>query len=236
MSLNKTQIDAYIDRRLGTNSVSYPVADKTADENLAIDEVLSDIFEVGGRWQFDDSNHTDAPSIKTNLVTGQRNYSFTADGSGNLILGISKVMVSNDGGVSYDEIYPVDKESDPGTQNFWDGKDVRGTIFRYNKTANGIELDQLPSADVALGLKVFISREGSYFTVSDTTKKPGFAGLYHEYVGLRPCYRYAMDHGYKNVEQFKRDMYEMKAAIKAHYRDRSKDEETVLEAAPINYI
>jgi hypothetical protein len=240
MSLNKTEIDAYIDRRLGLKSphnlISYSLADRTADENLALDYILAKIFQVGGRWQFDDSNHTDYPIIMTDLKAGQRDYSFTTDEQGNLILDIYKVMVTNDGGISYDEVYPVDMRADEGTNNLWDNKDVQGSIFRYSKTANGIFLDQLPSADVTNGLKVFINREGSHFTTADTTKKPGFAGSYHEYIGLRPAYRYATDHSMANAEVLKRDMMEMEEAIKKHYRDRSKDEDLVLQAADINYI
>lgn len=236
MSLTKTQIDSLIDRNLGTNSVSYPVADKTADENLAIDNVFSMIFEVGGRWKFDDSNHTDYPFMTTDLVAGQRDYSFTSDGSGNLVINIYKVMVSNDGGQTYQEAYPVDMMSDDETYNFWDGNNVQGTVFRYSKTANGIFLDQVPSGNVVDGLKVFIDREGSYFTTNDTSKKPGFAGLFHEYVALRPSYQYAMRNGMKNAEVFKRDMLEMEQHIRKHYRDRSRDESLVLQAEEINYI
>jgi len=236
MSMTKTQIDAFVDRTLGTNDVSYPVADKTADENLAIDYVFSTIFQVGGRWQFDDSNHTDYPIITTDLVAGQRDYSFTSDESGNLILDIYKVLVSNDGGVSYEEIYPVDMESKYEANSMLDGRNIEGSVYRYNKTANGIFLDQIPPDGVTNGLKILISREGSYFTTSDTTKKPGIAGLYHEFIGLRPCYQYAMRKGYKNTETLKRDMIEMEQSMRKHYRDRSKDEDLVLSAEAINYI
>jgi hypothetical protein len=240
MSLNKTAIDAYIDRRLGLKSphnlIAYPLVDRTADENLALDYILAKIFQVGGRWQFDDSNHTDYPIIMTNLVAGQRDYSFTTDEQGNLILDIYKIMVSNDGGVSYDEVYPVDMRADDGTNNLWDNKDVQGTVFRYSKTANGIFLDQLPSANVTNGLKIFINREGSHFTTSDTTKMPGFAGSYHEYVGLRPAHRYATDHSMANADDLKVEMQEMEQMIMKHYRDRSKDENLVLQAEEINFI
>jgi hypothetical protein len=239
MSQTKTQIDAYIDRRLGLKSphnlISYTMADRTADENLAIDYIMAKIFQVGGRWQYDDSNHQDYPIITTDLVAGQRDYSFTTDEQGNLILDVYKVMVMNEAG-RYEEIYPVDMQSDHGTENLWDGQNVQGTVFRYDKTANGIFLDQVPSTNRTGGLKVFINREGSHFTVSDTTKMPGFAGLYHEYVGLRPCYRYATDHDMKNAEVLKRDMMEMETCIMKHYRDRSKDENLVLQAEEIDYV
>jgi hypothetical protein len=109
-------------------------------------------------------------------------------------------------------------------------------VFRYDKTANGIFLDQIPATSRTGGLKVFINREGSHFTVSDTTKMPGFAGLYHEYVGLRPAVRYAVDHTMQNADDLKIELKDMETCIMKHYRDRSKDENLVLQAEEINYI
>lgn len=70
----------------------------TGDINIALDRALSIIFEVGGTWQFDDSNFTDYPIITTGIVSGQRDYSFTVDGSSNLILDIYRVQVSDSNG------------------------------------------------------------------------------------------------------------------------------------------
>ena len=84
----------------------------TADVNVAFDKLLMILFSSSGKWQFDDSNHTDYPIITTNLVAGQRDYSFTTDEQGNIILDIyapsirdfavlmnqCAVLVSNEGG------------------------------------------------------------------------------------------------------------------------------------------
>ena len=235
MSLTKTQIDALIDRNCKTNSVSYEIADKTADENLALDYIYAKIFAVGGTWQFDDSNHTDNPSIKTNLNAGQRQYTFTTDEQGNLVLEIFKVMVMNQNDV-YEEVYPVDKELGEGMESFFDGRNIQGSVYRYNKIANGIELDQIPSYSKVKGIKIFINREASYFLSSDTTKKPGFAGIFHEYIALRPSYQYAYRNDLKNAAALEKEMYKFEDMISKHYRDRAKDEELVLTANEINYI
>src|SRR3990167_10378043 len=65
----------------------------TADVNLAWDDYLTIALPASGKWQFDDSNQTDYPIIKTNLVDGQRDYTFTTDEGGNLILDIYKVAI-----------------------------------------------------------------------------------------------------------------------------------------------
>ena len=118
MSLNKTQLDALIDRNCKSNSVSYPVAEKTADENLALDKVTGIIFTSSGRWQYDDTNHEDYPIITTNLTSGQRDYTFTTDEQGNLILDIYRVMVKNRDGVFYEIDKKIEALEDSGSYNY----------------------------------------------------------------------------------------------------------------------
>lgn len=237
MSLNKTQIDTLIQTNTKCSTVSYSIAERTVDENLALDKAFALIFQVGGRWQFDDSNHTDNPIVRTNMVSGQRNYAFTTDEQGNLILEFFKVMVKQSASSDvYVEIFPVDQQSDEYVNGFWDNVNVTGIPTRYDKTANGIFLDCVPSYNATQGIKIIISRVGSYFTTSDTTKKPGFAGLFHEYVALRPSYFYALRNNLKNVNGLKNEMLEMERDIKKHYRDRSKDENLVVSGEEINSI
>jgi hypothetical protein len=91
------------------------------------------------------------------------------------------------------------------------------------KNANGIFLDPIPNYNRTGGIKVYISREGSYFTTSDTTKKPGFAGLFHEYLALRPSYQYAFRNSLDNRNILKAEMQEMEMAIMEYYKLREKD-------------
>ncbi len=199
------------------------LAQFTGDINLAHDKILGIIFEVGGTWQFDDSNHTDYPIIKTNLVDGQRDYSFTSDANGNLILDIYKVFVKEAGASgTYREIFPVDVQTNAPT-GFTDGLNTEGLPVTYDKTANGIFLNPIPNANVTGGLMIYINREGSYFTTADTTKKPGIAGLYHEYYVLRAAYSYSMINQIGNYQIFKQEMLEMEDAIRNYYKAREKD-------------
>ena len=230
MSLTFTQILDTIDDNCKSNSTSYTTADKTRDINLALDRALALIFQVGGTWQFDDSNHTDYPIITTNLVSGQRDYSFTTDQQSNLILDIYKVLISDSAGV-YHEIRPTDVQSDPGNQAFYDGLNAQGQPYRYDKTANGIFLDSIPNYNSTNGLKIYINREGSYFATTDTTKKPGIAGLFHEYLALRPSYQYAYRNSLKNLNVLKSEMLEMEAEMQNYYKSREKDVQKKLRPA-----
>lgn len=206
--------------------------------NLALDKVFHVIFKADGRWQFDDGNHTTYPILTGNLVDGQRDYSFTADSDSNLILDIQRVFVRQSTSSPYYEIFPVDVQSDDEEAiiNYADGLNTEGSPYTYDKTATGIFLDPIPSANVTAGLKLYVSREGSYFTTASTTTKPGFAGLYHEYLVLEPCYRYARAKGLKNQETFKRDYLEMEKAIAEFYGKRDFHDRPRMTGKKIQFI
>lgn len=184
------------------------------------------MFPLGGTWQLDDTNHTKYPIITTNLVSGQRDYFFTTDQQSNVILDIYKILIADPSGV-FQEIYPVDQQTansyETNVDSLTDGRNQTGTPIRYDKTGNGIFLDPIPSYNSTGGLKIYINREGSYFTTSDTDKKVGFAHLFHEYFIVSPSYKYAYKKGLKNVNSLEKEMIRLRDAIKAYYGKRQKD-------------
>lgn len=210
----------------GVSGNSTLLSQFTGDINLAVDEILGFMFPRGGTWQLDDSNHTDYPFIYTNLVSGQRDYSFTTDEQGNVILDIYRVMVADSSG-NFQEITPKDQQTansnNSNTNSYIDGQDTAGMPTSYDKTGNGIFLDPIPNYNYTNGLKVFINREASYFTPTDTTKKLGFAHLYHEYLALRPSYQYAYRNNLSNAKILENEMIKMREAIIEYYGTREKD-------------
>lgn len=168
-----------------------------ADCNLALDDLFTIGFKASGTWQLDDSNFDNPsgyPIIKADLVSGRRDYLFLADGGGNLILDIYRVLIADSTG-RYREILPVDQQtlnnSQSDTNTFIDGQNSTGIPTRYDKTANSIFLDLIPNYNYTDGLKIFINREPSYFTSDDTTKKAGISGNLHRYLALKPAMDYA---------------------------------------------
>lgn len=205
----------------------------TGRVNRAYDDVTTAILQSSGTWQWDDSNHTDYPFITTNLVQGQRDYTFTTDEQGNLILDIYRVMVKNESGI-YDEIYPVDQQSDEDMSGFYSGLNQTGMPTRYDKTANGIFLDAIPSYNSTAGLKVFINREAMRFTISDTTKMPGFDGRVHELLALKASYPYVRDNRLSNLNDIVRDIQIFESNLKKIYRDRGREENMRLTPITVN--
>lgn len=228
---NKNGIIQHIEDEVGFNDGdisgdSTRLAKFTGDINNALDQIYAWIFKAGGTWQFDDINHTEYPIITTDLNSGQRDYSFTIDEEGNIILDIFKVMVMGEDGV-YREIAPVDQQA-PNNNNvnvdsFIDGRNQQGVPTRYDKTANGIFLDPIPNYDKTAGLKVMINREGSYFSTGDTIKKAGFAGLFHYLLVLIPSYKYARIHSLPQLAGLKNELDTMKKELTDYYGKRERD-------------
>lgn len=224
----KSGIVQLIDENCKSNSISYPLARKVADVNLALDSFLAIALQASGRWQFDDSNQGDYPIITTDLVAGTRDYAFLEDESGNLILDIYKVVVKATTTGQYYEVDPVDVQSDSYMNGFFSGQDIQGLPNRYDKTANAIFLDPIPSQNVTDGLKVYINREGVYFTATDTDKKPGVPGILHDYFVYRPAYLYAVRNSLKNKDDLEKEMLKCEAKIVEYFGLREKDTKKVL--------
>jgi hypothetical protein len=204
----------------------------TADVNAAMDDFVAIAIQASGTWQFDDSNNTDYPIIKTNLVSGQRDYSFVSDQDGNLILDIYKVMILISAtGTLYYELGKTDQQTQ---YSGIDSEITTGTVpYQYDKTANGIFLDPIPNYNATNGLKVYINREPLYFSYKDTTKKPGVPGILHNYFYKKPAQQYAARNNMAIAGGRLRngaytgllmEVKDIEAGIKEYFGHRQKDE------------
>jgi hypothetical protein len=196
------------------------LAQFTGEVNLAMDDLFGFMFPKGGKWQLDDANHTDYPIIFTDINSGQRDYSFTTDENSNYVIDIYKVMAADSSGV-YRTLEMQDQQGDSAS-TFTDGQNTTGIPQRCELTGNGVFLDLIPDYDYTNGLKVFVNREASYFVTTDTTKRCGFAHLFHEYLALKPSYNYARNNSLPMVEQLQRDLTKMRADIKDYFGNRDK--------------
>ncbi len=157
-----------------------------ADVNLALDDLFYIGFKASGMWQLDDSNHTLYPRLRAPIVSGQRDYTFLEDGSGNLIIDIHKVLIRPSTAGAFQEISPVDAQSQ-NVPRITDGASTAGIPTQYDKTGNGIILDFVPNYNSPDGIEIWVNREASYFVYTDLTKKAGIPGLLHRYLALKPA-------------------------------------------------
>lgn len=207
----------------------------TAKANSALDDYIAIAITASGTWKIDDSNHSDFPEIITDIVLGQRDYPFTTDENGNLVLDIYKVY-AKETGKAYIELSPVDPDVTGNAPGIIDGLNTQGVPYLYDKTANVIRLDPVPSANVTDGLKVSINREASYFTYTDTTRKPGVPGVHHKYFYLKPALDYARRNTLNSYNHLADEVLKLegdeskgiKGQIGEYFAKRSKDEELVI--------
>lgn len=195
----------------------------TAEVNNALDEYTRLAISASGRWKFDDSNHTDYPEIITDLVAGQRAYTFTTDERGNVILDIYRVYVKDTQG-NYKLIKPIDPDTANVDVTNYDGQDTQGGSYEYDKTANAILLNLVPESNVTDGLKVSINREASYFTSTDTDRKAGIYGLHHKYLFLKPALEFARRNVLNSYPRIEMEVLRIEREIKDGLNRRGKDE------------
>lgn len=227
--------------------------DFTAEVNLAVDDYLDLAIPASGAWQVDDTNTyesdgvtlRDYPIIKTNLVSGQRDYAILTDENGNLILDIFKAAILPSAtATEFIELDPFDELNERGN-NIISENTTTGVPSRYGKLSNGIFLDIPSSYNATNGLKLFVNREGSYFVYTDTTKKPGFPGIHHEYFALKPSLKYArrnlsasrISELEKQVREYEGDTERrIEGKIQKYFSRREKDVRHIMTGKKINYL
>ncbi|MDD5178323.1 MAG: hypothetical protein PHT54_03540 [Candidatus Nanoarchaeia archaeon] len=222
-SINKTGLIEMLDQAVGTDNNKFPLTQKTAKINLALDEALSVIFKVSkSGWNFD--SNSNEPVISNDIVSGTRTYDFSKDSGGNLTLGIIRVTLASSDGI-YSVIDPVDPLTDPedNVSGFLDGQDTQGTPTKYRKYGTTISLDPIPNYSKTSGLKLYIDREATYFSASSTSQIAGIDGLCHDFLYLKPAYEWARDHNLHNTETLFRDMQLAKQKIVERYGSKEKD-------------
>lgn len=238
-----------------TNSTTYTAYKFARDANNALaDYFINLAIPASGRWQIDDTNQTDYPELKINLVSGQFDYPLTTDASStpNQILSIEKLEMCTDTSGSadkfvtlptYDEMTDTDNlNSDrsivnilPFQSSIVQRRNVTGTPTRYSKRANGIFLDPTPNYSCTNGLRIFFSRTPSYFVGTDTTKVAGIPDAHQEYLVYRSAYLYCVTNLPQLANGYLVMVQKMERQIKDYYIFRNRDERTRATSKRINF-
>jgi hypothetical protein len=195
-------IIADIDFLCDTNSVSYPIADKTRNANRWAYKATIAQIKGSHRWQADDSNFTTLPWLTTTLVADQADYTLPAD-----LLRIERVEVMDAAG-NYKKLEPFDARDVKGSYDEFE--ETSGSPKYYDLVGNTVVLKPAPAAaDVttALGLKVHILREIDIFTTGDTTQQPGFSEPFHRIVSYGASFDYLVARGdYEKANAYRQEL------------------------------
>lgn len=223
-----------------TTTSSYPLAAKTVDVNNALNQYFILANSASGNWRpADDTNQTDYPIIYGDIVSGQQDYTFATDETGNQILNIYKVRIKASNGVDWITLTQINQDTITDDQLSTVNS---STPQEYYLTSNGIFLVQKPSYSSTDGLEVWISRTPTYFTTSDTTKVAGTPWVHQEYLALRPAYFYCLAKGLPQAVDYRLRLYGndgkggMEADIKKYWRDRNKDYTQIITSESVDSI
>jgi len=165
------------DKGVGTISGNTnELKDFTARINKALSEVFHLIFSSSGIWNFDDSNQTDLPVAKRDIVSGTDSY-LLPDG----ITSIERIDIYDADGNTWElQQYPLYKITN-GEADFLTGG---GRPIYYRLFGDVVKVYPAPNYDATLGLAVYFGRELVSFSSTDTTAEPGFASPYHDILSL----------------------------------------------------
>lgn len=218
-------------------SIDYHINDITRNVNRRFDETAMLIFRSDGRWQWDDSNNTtaptgwteysgDAPIVVDDLDASTLQYTAaTAD-----FLQILEVAVKKTDG-TWHVLTSLDRNK--GNAQFYaDQESTSGLPEHYDKIGQYLRLDKLPSSShvtLTAGLRITFQRNPSYFAVSDTTKTPGFATPFHRILSVGAAIDFCIANGWgKKQVALEKELQKLHEGLIAHYSARSKDEQVRL--------
>lgn len=228
-----------IDLLCDSNSTSYALADKVRRINYSLEELVSEIINADGTWQYDDTNHTDLPVGTGLLVEGQQSYSFAAE-----YLQIETIEVLNVEGTRYRRLKAVDINDLHG-QSIDDyfgvdesGNPTKGYPEWYDISGDTIRLFPAPAAanvTLAAGLKVRFKRTVDLFTTSDTTQEPGLPSTHHVLLAYMAAIPYCMSYKKDRVVMYQNKVNEMKATLIKHYAHREKDRKKVIRPKRVSF-
>ncbi len=213
-----SEIDTIVSDLTDANTTDFPTATRLIYANASQAEVAQDIMGADGNWNYDDTNQTDLPIGKADLVAGQGDYSFADE-----VLSIEGISVLDASG-NYRKLIPFDKnELDVDLDEYL--KD-NGMPTHYDKQGRSVFLKAAPAAgSVTLtnGLKVYFKRKTKDITSFDSTS-PGFVITEHMIIPYKIALPYCLKYKKDRVVLFELKIQEHRERVKAHYARRTKDE------------
>lgn len=197
-----------------TNFAIYTKEQIARHSNMALDELTSMILRLDGSWQWDDRNHDDLPIATTDLVSGQGQYTIDVDH-----MEIHRLEITDEDGKKH-VLKSIDESNiETSIDEF---ESTNGTPIYFDKIAESIFLYPKPDYDLTNGMKMWFSRTASYFDENDTTKEPGFAKMFHEFIPVWNANKYAQSQPDMNDRYNKTQnrLEEIRARIKNYYSNR----------------
>ena len=226
------------------DTTSYIAADLLRRINIALEELVGDIINADGTWQYDDTNYTDHPVGTGTLVEGQEDYAFASE---YLQIEAIEILDANSPAV-YRRIYPLDKGELGGlsTEEYFGvtsaGNPQTGQPLYFDQIGDTIRLYPAPtsgSVTFAAGLKVYFKRTADLFTsdqVTTGTKVPGLPSTHHVLLSYMAAVPYCMAYKKDRVAWLEKKIDVMKKTLIQHYSFRERAKRKIMTMAELNSL
>lgn len=182
--------------------------------------IWSWIFESYGGWQYDDSNNTDLPFARTNLVSGQNKYTLPSEA---LSIRSVEVATNEEGGTGVDWVkvraLPLE-ELEQGRSEEEYADQGSGTPVYYSLSSNVLKIYPKPQDSISNGLRIRIDRGSTTFASTDTTKTPGFVSEFHEAIADGASYYLGINKNLNNLSGLQAQWSQWEPKIKSYYAQR----------------
>jgi len=200
---NKQGITQMIDRLCSSTPDSYPIADKVRAINnygdiLFVEQILSANIS-----QPDDYNYSALPETTIAFSVGDDTFSFPTDA-----IFIERIEIPNSSGDGYTVLKPKDIRED---KTAWTGRD-NGTPLYFDVAGEKFRVDR--PFGYSGNMVIFYARDMEQFTASDTTKKPGFQRVLHQYLAYGASIEYCNKFKPERVGLYEKRLEELIAMAK----------------------
>lgn len=199
---------------------SYPLKVITKDVNSALDEYIAIGEENSNKIKVDDTNHSSEPALPISLVSGTQRYTFNTDSNSNQITKVDRVDCLRADGSSKRLNFKNKEEITEGIASY---KATAGEPEEYYIEGEEIVLFPKPNYNSASGLKLHVTRAGSYFVSTDTTKVAGINNRFHDYLWIRPSYFWCLTRDTRRAANLKVELVKMEADIAKYFKRLNAD-------------
>lgn len=218
-----------VDFICGTDSTSYPLADKARNMNRHYYKAVIDALKASGRVQFDDHNFTTIPEYEFDLVNAQSQYSLPTN-----LLKLWALEIKDSNG-NYRRLQPIDINDPAMKSTITDFMETDGLPAFYDLRGDSFYLYPAPataSVTTSSGGKIYFSREIDSFTAADTTQEPTIAEPFHRLLSLGASYDWLVLNSTQDKADRVLQQYEqLRSEMREFYGDKNRDEQVAIRPA-----
>jgi hypothetical protein len=220
-----SELNEKLTRLTGENTTRYTNSQRATDLTIGLDKVVTMILDSQDDSDYDDPNHPDFPIFESDLIAGQRDYTFAV---GDGVLQYKEVEISWDGVRGYKAQRMDRSQFDFSTMN---EADVDALFSKevpvYDIEGNSVMIYPRPTESVGK-IQVRTSRDVTPVTSTELatgTKVLGIDRAYHYMVILHATLqRYIeMNIAGNKLERVQRELNDYEVRLRKHYSRKQID-------------